>query len=365
MSDRAVVPVGGAAPYDVVIGEGVRDALPGVLPGADRVAVMYAAPVADHADGVAEVLAAAGFAVTTLEVPDAEAGKRLEVAGACWDALGAAGFTRNDALVAVGGGAVTDLGGWVAAAWLRGIRVVHVPTTLLGMVDAAVGGKTAINTDAGKNLVGAFHPPAGVLCELSALHTLPRADYVAGLAEVIKAGFIADPAILQLIESDLAAAADPSGRHTAELVQRAIAVKAKVVGEDLTEQGPREILNYGHTLGHAIEKAEAYRWRHGDAVAVGMLFAAQLGARAGTLDEPTVRRHHDIIAGVGLPTSYAGADFAALRATMSVDKKARGHTLRFVVLDAVAAPRILTNPSEAVLAEAFESVSNREAREIE
>ncbi|GAB3301800.1 3-dehydroquinate synthase [Epidermidibacterium keratini] len=357
----AVVPVAGATPYDVVVGDGVLDALPGMITGADRVAVMYAEPVAVYADSVARELAQAGFAVTTMEVPDAEAGKRLEVAGACWDALGAAGFTRNDAVVAVGGGAVTDLGGWVAAAWLRGVRVVHVPTTLLGMVDAAVGGKTAINTDAGKNLVGAFHPPAGVLCELSTLSTLPQADYVAGLAEVIKAGFIADPVILDLIESDLSAATHPSGPHTAELVQRAIAVKARVVGEDLTEQGLREILNYGHTLGHAIEKAEDYRWRHGDAVAVGMLFAAQLGARAGSLDEQTLRRHHDIIAGVGLPTTYAGADFATLRATMSVDKKARGTTLRFVVLDALAAPRILTNPPEAVLAEAFDSISNRKA----
>ena len=151
--------------------------------------------------------------------------------------------------MAVGGGATTDLAGFVAATWLRGVRVVHIPTTLLGMVDAAVGGKTGHQHPEGKNLVGAFHPPAGVLCDLAALETLPRHDYVSGLAEVVKAGFIADPRILELIEADPDGATRPSGPHTRELIERAVRVKAEVVTEDLREAGRREFLNYGHTLG--------------------------------------------------------------------------------------------------------------------
>ncbi|WP_243837761.1 3-dehydroquinate synthase [Cumulibacter soli] len=353
------VTVDGASPYDVVIGDGLMRELPQMLSGADRVAVVHTDSLAAYASGVFDTLRSSGFQVLPIVVPDAEAGKQLSVAGECWEALGAAGFTRNDAVVTVGGGAVTDLGGWVAAAWLRGVRVVHVPTTLLGMVDAAVGGKTAINTSAGKNLVGAFYPPVGVLCELAVLETLPRADYIAGLAEVVKAGFIADPVILDLIESDLAAAGTPRAPFTQEIIQRAVAVKARVVGADLTEQGLREILNYGHTLGHAIEKSENYTWRHGDAVAVGMLFAAELGRLAGSLDDVTADRHRRVIAGVGLPTSYDGVDWEHLRATMAVDKKSRGSRLRFVVLDELAVPRIMDSPPEDALIAAFSTVSGK------
>ena len=186
-------------------------------------------------------------------------------------------------MVAVGGGATTDLAGFAAATWLRGVRVVHVPTTLLGMVDAAVGGKTGINSPAGKNLVGAFHEPAGVLCDLTSLETLPKHDFVSGLAEVVKCGFIADPEILTLLESDLAGAVSPTGPHLRELVERTVAVKARVVSSDLREAGQREHLNYGHTLGHAVEKVEDYRWRHGAAVSVGMVFVAELARLAGSL----------------------------------------------------------------------------------
>src|SRR6185312_16202754 len=200
------IPVGGPAPYEVVVGDGLDGELAGLLGGAAQVALVHPAALAGRAAAVAETLRAAGLAVLPLPVPDGEAAKTLAVAGECWDALGAAGFTRSDAVVGLGGGATTDLAGWVAAAWLRGVRVVHLPTTLLGMVDAAVGGKTGIDVAAGKNLVGAFHPPAGVLCDLTALATLPPADYRAGLAEVVKCGFIADPAILDLLERDGVAA---------------------------------------------------------------------------------------------------------------------------------------------------------------
>jgi 3-dehydroquinate synthase len=225
------------------------------------------------------------------------------------------------------------------------------------MVDAAVGGKTGINTEHGKNLVGAFHPPAGVVCDLDALATLPPADYRAGLAEVVKCGFIADPVILELIERDPATAAAPGSPVERELVERSVAVKARVVGEDLTEQGLREILNYGHTLGHAIERAEQYRWRHGDAVAVGLVFAAALGRRLGRLDDATADRHRAVLTALHLPTTYAADAYERLLETMRIDKKARGNRLRFVVLDGLARPGTASDPDPAVLAAAYAEVA--------
>ncbi len=256
-------------------------------------------------------------------------------------------------VVAVGGGTVTDLGGFVAATWLRGVPVVHVPTTLLAMVDAAVGGKTGINTPEGKNLVGSFHQPLGVVCDVDVLATLPAADYVAGLAEVVKGGFIADPVILDLIEADPAGAAACDGRHTAELIRRKIAVKAGVVAGDPLEAGLREILNYGHTLGHAIEQHAGYRMRHGEAVAIGMVFAAELAQRAGLIDPALVARHRAVLTSVGLPTTYAAAPLEELLGAMGRDKKTRGSTLRFVVLDGLASPTRLEGPSEGLLQAAY------------
>ncbi len=225
------------------------------------------------------------------------------------------------------------------------------------MVDAAIGGKTGINTARGKNLVGAFHPPAGVICDLALLPTLPPEDYRAGLAEVVKCGFIADPGILDLIEDDAEAAAEPGSAVERELVERSVRVKARVVSEDLTEQGLREILNYGHTLGHAIERAENYRWRHGDAVSVGLVYAAALGRRLGRLDDATADRHRTVLESLGLPTSYAAGAFPALLETMRVDKKARGNKLRFIVLDGLCRPIAVDDPDPAVLAAAYSEVS--------
>ena len=234
------------------------------------------------------------------------------------------------------------------------MRWAPVSTSLLGMVDAAVGGKTGVNVAAGKNLVGAFHPPAGVLCDLDALATLPADDLTAGLAEVIKCGFIADPRILDLIEAGPVTVADPVLR---ELVERAIRVKAEVVGVDLKESGPREILNYGHTLGHAIERREQYRWKHGHAVAVGLIFAAELSRLSGRLDDETAARHRAVLELVGLPTAYPPEAWADLLSAMRVDKKTRADTLRFVVLDGLAKPGILTGPSDDLLRDAYAEVA--------
>jgi 3-dehydroquinate synthase len=358
------ITVAGESPYDVVIGDGVLQEFPLLLTGGvRRVAVLHQPAVAAIAHGVADSVPA-GVEPYLFALPDAEAAKTAGTAVEAWDFLAEHGFTRSDVVVGVGGGAATDLAGFVGATWLRGVPVVQVPTTLLGMVDAAVGGKTGINIGAGKNLVGAFYPPAAVLCELSVLAGVPRADYVAGLAEVIKAGFIADPAILDLIEGDPEAATTPSGPHTAELISRSIAVKADVVGADLRERASvgasgigRELLNYGHTLAHAVEKLENYRWRHGDAVAVGMMFAASLSLEAEILDAETAGRHRSILESVGLPTSYDGNAWPLLRSAMNLDKKTRGSILRFVVLEKLAQARILADPSPALLEAAFARVA--------
>ncbi|MCU1530587.1 MAG: 3-dehydroquinate synthase, partial [Arthrobacter sp.] len=237
-------------------------------------------------------------------------------------------------------------------------KVIHMPTSLLGMVDASVGGKTGINTAEGKNLVGAFHPPAGVLVDLDTLDTLPRNEIISGMAEVIKCGFIADPAILDLVEKNLAAVSDPRSGVLRELIERAISVKAKVVSEDLKETGQREILNYGHTLGHAIELAERYSWRHGAAVSVGMMFAAELARSVGRLSDAEADRHRSILESLGLPITYRRDRWQALLDGMRRDKKSRGDLLRFVVLDGVGRPGILDVPDTSLLFAAYQEIAS-------
>ncbi|MEV7730178.1 3-dehydroquinate synthase [Streptomyces sp. NPDC101733] len=344
--------------YDVLVGRQLLGEL-GSLIGtkARRVAVIHPEALASTGEALRDDLAAQGYEAVAIQVPNAEEAKTIEVAAYCWKALGQSNFTRTDVIVGVGGGATTDLAGFVAASWLRGVRWIAVPTTVLAMVDAAVGGKTGINTAEGKNLVGAFHPPAGVLCDLAALDSLPVNDYVSGMAEIIKAGFIADPVILDLVEEDPQAARTPNGPHTAELIVRSIRVKADVVSSDLKEAGLREILNYGHTLAHAIEKNERYKWRHGAAVSVGMVFAAELGRLAGRLDDATADRHKAVLASVGLPLTYRGDQWPKLLETMKLDKKSRGDMLRFIVLDGLGKPTVLEGPDPAVLFAAFGEVA--------
>ena len=355
-----MIPVGEA--YDVVVGPELAHRLPGMLgEGVRRVALIHPPPMTGRAREVCEVLAT-DFEVRLIEVPDGESAKDIEVAAYCWQELGAAGFTRSDAVVTLGGGSTTDMGGFVAATWLRGVRVVHLPSTLLAMVDAAVGGKTGLNTHAGKNLVGAFHEPAGVLCDLSLLSTLPRAELVSGMAEVVKCGFIADPTILEIVERSPERTLDAGSPELRELVERAVRVKAEVVAADFRETGGRaghpgrEALNYGHTLGHAIERASDYTMRHGEAIAVGMMFVAELARLAGRLDDVTADRHQSVLASVGLPTSYAGADWHELLATMRIDKKSRGDVMRFVVLEGLAHPVVLEAPDPTLLHQAFARV---------
>lgn len=343
-------------PYQVLVGRGVSTLLPQFLDGVERVAVI-------HPPGLASLLPAitAGLdqQVTAIRVPEAEAGKTADVLNGCWEALAGAGFTRSDAVLGLGGGASTDLAGFVAATWLRGVRYIALPTSLLAMVDAAVGGKTGINLSAGKNLVGAFHEPFTVLADLDFLETLPDDELRSGMAEVLKCGFIADPAILDEFEADpedaLAAASD----RQAKLIRRAVAVKAAVVSSDLRERTSsgsdigREALNYGHTLGHAIERQEHFLLRHGQAVSIGMVYAAELARRLDMIDADLVARHRSTLGLAGLPTRYPEGAWLRLRETMRLDKKARGSMLRFVLLAGLGAPTIVADPGEGLLADAF------------
>jgi 3-dehydroquinate synthase len=371
--------VGGDLPYEVIVGRGIASGVAAALPpDAERVLVVYSAPMAEAAERLTAEIAATGRMPVSAEVPDAEAGKTAEVMAFCWKVLGQSEFTRSDVVVGLGGGAITDLAGFVAASWLRGVRVIQVPTTLLGMVDAAIGGKTGINTAEGKNLVGAFHIPQSVWCDTEFLRTLPRHDLVAGLAEVVKAGFIRDLAIVDLIEANLpllAASGTQDGDRTVsgadtttlaeaalpvleEAMVRAIQVKADVVGADLRESFLREILNYGHTFGHAIEYVERYHWRHGAAVSVGMVYAAELSRLVGRLGDEGVLRHRTVLEGLGLPTTYRGGRWDQLLTAMRRDKKTRGATLRFVILAGLGNPVRLEGPDPALLVAAYDAISS-------
>jgi len=348
---------GGSTPaYDVVIGSGVTDELINRIPSDVRKILITHPPVLHaRAEALRETLSAT-TGVYLAEIPDGEGAKRAEVASFLWGLLGQLEFGRSDLIIGFGGGSTTDLAGFVAATWLRGIRVIHLPTTVLGMVDAAVGGKTGINTAEGKNLVGSFHAPVAVIADTDYLHTLPENDIRAGLAEVIKCGFIKDPSILDLAEKHPVDMVTAGSETLAEAIYKAVSVKAAVVSNDFTETGVREILNYGHTLGHAIEHAERYSWRHGAAISIGMVFAAELSRIVAGLDDATVDRHRALLGSLGLPLDYPAGRWQTLLATMQRDKKSRQGVLRFVVLDQVGSARVLAIPDESVLFAAYEEL---------
>ena len=357
------VRVASGSPYDVVIGRGLLDelVLAVAATGAAKVALIHPPPLAATAEVIRDALASAGLDAHLLQVPDAEEAKNLTVLGFCWNVFGQIGLDRRDVVIGLGGGSVTDVAGFAAATWMRGVKVIQVPTTLLGMVDAAVGGKTGINTDAGKNMVGAFYEPTAVIADIATLETLAPHELVAGMAEVVKCGFIADPQILTIIEADAAAAVDPGTPQLAELVRRAVTVKAGVVAADLRESDLREILNYGHTMAHAIEKRERYKWRHGAAVSVGLVFAAELARAAGRLDDETADRHLTVLHLLGLPTTYDPDALGELVKIMGSDKKTRSGTLRFVILDALAKPGRLIGPDPSLLAAAYSVIAGRKS----
>ncbi|MCU1557275.1 MAG: 3-dehydroquinate synthase [Microbacteriaceae bacterium] len=350
------ITVSGTEPYDILIGRSILNRLPEVIgQAAKKVLIVHPPTLAARAAALRETLAG-DYEVLLAEIPDAETGKRVEVAAFCWQVMGQADFTRTDAVIGFGGGAVTDLAGFVAATWLRGIRLVQVPTTLLGMVDAAIGGKTGINTAEGKNLVGAFYAPAGVVVDLDTLDGISQMEILAGFGEVVKYGFIAEPEILDIIERDVDVATNSQSEEFRRMVELSIGIKARVVGEDFKDAGLREILNYGHTLGHAVEYAERFQWRHGAAVAIGMVYAAELGRLTGRLSDDVVDRHRSILTSLQLPIGYPVGRWSTLLSVMKRDKKARGSMLRFIVLDDIAKPTVLTGPDESLLFAAYQEI---------
>ena len=288
--------------------------------------------------------------VQVVATPSGEAAKSPEYLLEMWDVCANFGLTRSDAIVGIGGGSTTDLAGFVAATWLRGITWYAIPTSLAGMVDAAIGGKTGINSSHGKNLIGSFNSPQSVIIDHSFLASLSTRDFNAGMAEVIKAGFIANPKILELSESAL--------ENITELIWLSIEVKAKVVSVDFKESKQREILNYGHTLGHAIEKLENYKLRHGEAVAIGLVFAAELSNVTGHLNREIVNRHRNLLTKFDLPTTYKKDALPALLELMASDKKSRGAALRFIGISEIGKPVWLENVTTDEITTAYERISS-------
>jgi 3-dehydroquinate synthase len=295
--------------------------------------------------------------VFVFTISDGEAGKSTHSLLNIWNWLGAAGFTRSDLIVGIGGGAVTDFAGFAAATWLRGIDWIAIPTTVAGAVDAAIGGKTAVNSDYGKNLIGSFHSPQRVVIDLTWFASLSDRDFAAGLAEVVKAGFISDGKILELIRGNDIASIRSNTGLVQELIERSVKVKAEVVSLDFKESFAREALNYGHTLGHAIELDCHYELRHGECVSIGMAFMAQLQLDLGLISKDLADDHLKILGDLNLPTTYKRESWPKLLTHMSVDKKARGKTLRFVTISQIGKTDRLVNPDPQILYTAFEKVS--------
>lgn len=290
-------------------------------------------------------------------VPDGEEGKSISTLINLWNWLGAAGFTRSDLIVGIGGGAITDLSGFAAASWLRGLDWVAVPTSLAGMVDASVGGKTGINSDYGKNLIGAFHSPIAVVIDPSWLSTLTDRDLSAGMAEVIKCGFIADAEILKLTSNNNVQSLRHDSNLLEELIFRSISVKASVVSADFKESFAREALNYGHTLGHAIEKFSKYQLRHGEAVSIGLVYAAELAYERGLITSEDVALHRTLLSSFGLPTTYTADAWQKLAPMLALDKKSRGNTIRFVALSGIGSTIRLEDLTSTELDAAYERIT--------
>lgn len=338
--------------YTVLIGANFKSEIRDISKNRERVAFIFSEKMKDEVKNLETGDAEAFY----FSVPDSEVAKSPKSLLQLWDWLGSAGFTRSDLIVGIGGGAITDLSGFAAASWLRGIDWVAIPTTVAGMVDAAVGGKTGINSDYGKNLIGAFHSPQSVIVDLQWLETLSDRDFSAGLAEVVKCGFIRDTEILELIKGKSLAEIRANMALTTELIERSIRVKGAVVSIDYKESFDREILNYGHTFGHAIELDSKYVLRHGECVSIGMVYVAELAYSLDLISETTLALHRELLKSLNLPTTYVGSSWSALHANMKLDKKSRGNTLRFVLLGEIGQTQRVEGPDEAALVAAYEKV---------
>jgi shikimate kinase/3-dehydroquinate synthase len=340
--------------YDVVVGRALLSSASQFVPSLDTVEQVFV--ITDgNLRGEAEAVAASfrdGMTCRILEVPAGEAAKTLEWAGQLYDALAENAAHRHDIVVAVGGGAVTDVAGFVASTFNRGMSVAYVPTSLTAQADASIGGKTGINLPHAKNLVGTFHQPSVVVCDVAVLGSLPVEEVRAGLAEVIKHGFIAEPDLIHLVEKETTAILDRDAALLTELVARSARIKAAIVSSDEREHGVRALLNYGHTFAHAIEQIGSFAMRHGEAVAIGMMAAAHLGHALGRLDDDAVELHRSVLSAVGLPVT-ASLDFDALERAWFRDKKYRGG-VRFVLLAEIGRAEAGINAPREAIVEALE-----------
>ena len=348
--------------YEVVVGPGALDDLAAHLPvpaQATRAALVTNPTVeALYGERVRAALSELGLEVDTIEVPDAESAKSLETLGELYHRLAAIPLRRQDLVVALGGGVVGDLAGFAAATWNRGVAVAQVPTTLLAQVDSAVGGKTGINLPEGKNLVGAFHQPAVVVADTGILATLPERERRAGLGEVAKYGFIADPVVLELLESRPDAAVAGEADVLTEVVRRGVAVKAEIVASDERESGRRALLNYGHTVGHAIEALTNYAvYRHGEAVALGMVAAARLGERMGISEDGLADRTVALLERLGLPVGGVRLDPTGIRQALTRDKKTQADGVRFVLCRTPGEAFVVGAPPAGLLDEVLQSLA--------
>ena len=338
--------------YEVCVDCDWKSQLLSLTKNRSRVAVIYSTHMREmiHFDCDSEL--------HFFEISDGENAKSTATLSSLWNWLGAAGFTRSDLIVGIGGGAITDVAGFAAATWLRGIDWIAVPTSVAGMVDAAVGGKTGINSEHGKNLIGAFHSPQAVLVDLTWLSSLSDRDFSAGMAEVIKCGFIKDEEIVGLIAGKSLAGLRADDACVIELIARSIQVKADVVGLDFKESFAREVLNYGHTLGHAIEIHSEYSLRHGEAISIGLVYAAELAHARGLITDLILAQHRELLSNLHLPISYAASAWPSLWRLLALDKKSRGTTLRFVALDAVGSTIRLEDLNETELRRAYERINS-------
>lgn len=295
-----------------------------------------------YGKAVGDSLRAAGFTVTVVEVPEGEAAKTLEVAGRCWDALLGAGLDRSSTVLALGGGAVGDVAGFVAATYMRGMNFVQLPTTVLAQVDASSGGKTAIDHPLAKNLIGTFYQPRLVIADPTVVRTLPEREFRSGLAEIIKHGVVLDAAYFGELERETGALLARDLAVLERVIAGSCRLKASVVERDEREAELRAVLNYGHTIGHALEAASGYAvYTHGEAVSLGMAAEARLARRLGLAGAETVERQERLLAAVGLPIRMAPLDHGAVLAAMSRDKKARDGRLPFVLAPAIGSFRFV------------------------
>lgn len=284
-----------------------------------------------------------------LSTPNGESQKNSKFLELIWKKAASVGIERTDAIIGFGGGATTDVAGFAAATWLRGVNWYAIPTSLAGMVDAGIGGKTGINSAAGKNLIGSFYSPKKVFIDPDFLDSLPKRDTSAGMAEVIKCGFISDYKILNLVQDDFL--------DYPQLISRAVKVKADVVSKDFKESKLREILNYGHTLGHAIEKDSKYKLRHGEAVSIGMVFAAELSKELTDLSQDAVSLHRELLANFNLPLTYGKSRWNSLSVLLMQDKKIKQSRLRFIGISKIGKPVWLEDVSLSTLAKVYERIS--------